>query len=205
MYGVYATEKWVRAKQPVYIRRKDGVIQRYWKWKDVKIVTEERGRYEFYGSGRDLYEAIRIAKYRPPNKYVDARALGYTDRETVKLDLDSLSLSEVKKWAMFASRVYELDGGMVLESSEGSYHVLFDDTVSWSRNVSIMAGLCLITKHGSYVTWVLLQCRKGCSTLRISAKGEKPPPKIVYQWGNQDNEIFNYLHARNLKLDGEVN
>jgi len=74
MYGVYQTERLVRAKQPVYIRRSDGVTQRYWKWKTVKIVSEERGRYEFYGRGRDLYEAIRIASKRPPNKYVDVDA-----------------------------------------------------------------------------------------------------------------------------------
>ncbi len=107
-----------------------------------------------------------------------------------------MKLSEVKKWAKLACEIYELDGYMILESSQDSYHVLFDDTVSWSRNVSIMAGLALITKHEPYVTWALLQCRKGCSTLRISAKGEKPPPKIVHQWGNQDNEIFNYLNFR---------
>lgn len=123
---------------------------------------------------------------------------GYTDRETVKLDLDSMKLCDVKELGKLACEIYELDVFMVLESSEGSYHVLFDDTVTWSRNVSIMAGLALITKHEPYVTWALLQCRKGCSTLRIRAKGEKTPPSIVYQWGNQDNEIFNYLIIRDI-------
>ena len=97
MYGVYSTEKWVRAKQPVWIRRSDVVVQRYWKWKEVKIVTEERGRYEFYGRGRDLYEAIRIARYSPPNKFVDVDAREYirnprkysVDGVWVRYDIDS--------------------------------------------------------------------------------------------------------------------
>jgi hypothetical protein len=74
MYGVYETERWVRRKQSVPIRRRDGIVQRYWTWKETKIVIQERGRYEFYGRGRDLYEAIRIATRRPPNKYVDVDA-----------------------------------------------------------------------------------------------------------------------------------
>ncbi len=122
--------------------------------------------------------------------------VGYTDRETVKLDLDSMKLSEVKKWAKLACEVYGLSGYLILESSKDSYHVLFDDTVSWRRNVSIMAGLALITKHTPYVTWALLQCRKGCSTLRISPKGEKKSPKIVHQGGKQSNEITNYVYFR---------
>jgi hypothetical protein len=129
--------------------------------------------------------------------------LGYTDRETVKLDMDSMKLSEVMKWAKLACSVYDLTGFMILESSKDSYHVLFDDTVAWSRNVSIMAGLALITKHTPYVTWALLQCRKGCSTLRISPKGEKPTPKIVYKWGNQSDEIPNYFKYKNMSL-GEL-
>ena len=103
--------------------------------------------------------------------------------------MDSMKLAEVKKWVKLACRVYDLTGFTILESSQDSYHVLFDDTVTWSRNVSIMAGLALISKNEPYVTWVLLQCRNGCSTLRISAKGEKPTPRMVYPWGNQFNEI----------------
>ncbi len=77
MYGVVASEKLVRAKQPVWIRRMDGIVQRYHKWTDVRIVTEERARYEFYGRGRDLYEAIRIATKHPPDGYVDVDALEF--------------------------------------------------------------------------------------------------------------------------------
>ena len=92
MYGKYATEKWVRAKQPVYIRRRDGVIQRYWMWKEVKIITEESGRYEFYGRGRDLYEAIRIAHHYPPNKFVEVDAREFI-RNPRKFSVDGVWVS----------------------------------------------------------------------------------------------------------------
>lgn len=79
MYGAYETEKIVRMKQRVWILRMDGIMQRYWKWTYVRIVTEQRGRYEFYGRGRDLYEAIRIATKHPPNGYVDVEALDFIE------------------------------------------------------------------------------------------------------------------------------
>jgi len=79
MYGAYTTEKVIRRKVPVWILRRDGINQRYWKWTRIRIVTEQRGRYEFYGRGRDLYEAIRIATKNPPNGYVDVEALDFIE------------------------------------------------------------------------------------------------------------------------------
>ncbi|MEX2739273.1 MAG: hypothetical protein Q6356_009430, partial [Candidatus Wukongarchaeota archaeon] len=41
--------------------------------------------------------------------------------------------------------------------------------------------------------WLLMQCIKQSSTLRISSKGEKPSPRIVFRSGKQDQQISNYL------------
>ena len=79
MYGAYQTEKVIRRKLPVYILRRDGVIQRYWKWTYIRVIAEEKGRYEFSGRGRDLYHAIRIATKNPPNGYVDVDALKFIE------------------------------------------------------------------------------------------------------------------------------
>ena len=79
MYGAYQTEEVERRKQAVWILRRDGIVQRYWKWTDVQIGRQFRGRYEFYGRGRDLYEAVRIATKHPPNKYVDVEAVDFID------------------------------------------------------------------------------------------------------------------------------
>ena len=74
MYGTYQTEKVIRRKVPVYTWRRDGVIQRYHKWTYIRVVAEERGRYEFSGKGRDLFRAIIIAMKHPPNGFVDVDA-----------------------------------------------------------------------------------------------------------------------------------
>ena len=79
MYGTYQTEKVVRKKVPVYTWRRDGVIQRYHKWTYIRVVAEERGRYEFSGKGRDLFHAIRIATKHPPNGYVDVEATDFIE------------------------------------------------------------------------------------------------------------------------------
>ena len=79
MYGAYQTKRIVRRKQPVWTQRRDGIIQRYHKWIWVRVITEEKGRYEFSGRGRDLYHAIRIATKHPPNGYVDVEASDFIE------------------------------------------------------------------------------------------------------------------------------
>jgi hypothetical protein len=64
--------------------------------------------------------------------------LGYTDTETVKLDLDNMPFKSVKYWASRISRWFRLRGFIVLKSSNKCYHVVFDQKVSWSLNVKIM-------------------------------------------------------------------
>ena len=41
-----------------------------------------------------------------------------------------------------------------------------------------------------------MQCIKRSSTLRFSAKGKKPAPRIVMKHGKQDKEIQNFLEYR---------
>jgi hypothetical protein len=46
------------------------------------------------------------------------------------------------------------------------------------------------------VKWFILQCRKECSTLRITPKGEKAEPKIIERFGSGENEIRKYLEYK---------
>jgi hypothetical protein len=41
-----------------------------------------------------------------------------------------------------------------------------------------------------------MQCIKGCSTLRVSRKGQKASPRIVYRHGKQDHGIKDFLKFR---------
>ena len=79
MYGAFQVEKVIRDKQRVWILRRDGINQGYHKWTYIRVVIEERGRYEFYGRGRDLYRAIRLATKHPPNGYVDVDARDFIE------------------------------------------------------------------------------------------------------------------------------
>jgi len=66
VYGTYYGEAPVY--QRYWIRRKDGIKQRYWKRPKAtrKIVTT--GRYEFHGRDRDLYNAVITAHYYVPKE-----------------------------------------------------------------------------------------------------------------------------------------
>jgi len=71
-YGSYETK--VPVKQRYWKRRRDGIKQRYWKkTKSLKTATKS-GRYEFHGTGRDLYKAVRKAHRVMPDGYVDVSA-----------------------------------------------------------------------------------------------------------------------------------
>ena len=68
---------------------------------------------------------------------------------------------------------------MILCSSENNYHAIFDKTVMWGENVTVM-GLTGMIFKGDVGLWVLMQCIKGHSTLRISNKFGKGRPRIVW-------------------------
>ena len=124
--------------------------------------------------------------------------LGYSDTETVKLDFDNMSLKTVKYWAYRTMSWFKLGGLLILKSSANCYHVVFNRTVLWSENMHIVAWVSLLTDHKTLIKWFLMQCIKECSTLRVSSKIEKPSPRIVYRYGDQDQEIHNFLHHRKM-------
>jgi len=66
-------------KQRSWIQRRDGVWQRYWYKTRVKVTVEESGRYEFYGRGRDLYRAVRLAQHYMPKGYVEVEARDFIE------------------------------------------------------------------------------------------------------------------------------
>ena len=122
--------------------------------------------------------------------------MGFSDTETVKLDLDNLRLETVKHWALKTLKQFRLRGFIILKSSERSYHVVFDRAVSWTKNLEIVAWVCLMTKHRRLTEWLVMQCIKHSSTLRVSSKGEKSSPRVVYRHGKQNGQIRAYLEFR---------
>jgi hypothetical protein len=76
--------------------------------------------------------------------------------------------------------------------------VLFNRTVSWEDNTKIMAWVAVLPGNAGLRKWVLMQLIKGASTLRVSSKGEKGSPRIVFREGRQDQEISAFLRWRRL-------
>jgi hypothetical protein len=124
--------------------------------------------------------------------------LGFSDAETVKLDFDNASFGTVRYWATRALGWFRLQGFIVLRSSRNRYHVVFDRVVSWSENMRVVAWVALLSHNEGLAKWFLMQCIKGCSTLRVSGKQEKPPPRIVYRYGKQDHNVKDFLRNRRI-------
>ena len=72
VYGSYETKEPVR--QRYWKRRKDGIKQRYWKKTTRMKKVVKAGRYEFHGSGKDLFRAVAEAQKTMPKGYVDVSA-----------------------------------------------------------------------------------------------------------------------------------
>jgi hypothetical protein len=121
---------------------------------------------------------------------------GYTDSETVMLDLDDKSFKFTKYWALIAMKRFKLDGFVILKSSPKHYHVVFDCPVSWENNMSVVGWVAVLSKSVSLLRWLAMQCIKKASTLRVSVKGEKPSPRVVYRFGEQDHAVKEFLKKR---------
>jgi len=62
----------------------------------------------------------------------------------------------------------------------------------------IVAWVSLLSYHDKLKMWFLMQCIKESSTLRVSSKGEKPSPRIVYRYDEQDDAIETFLRHRRM-------
>lgn len=144
--------------------------------------------------------------------------LGDWSKDTVRLDFDNTTLDEVKYWAFRVCFWFKLEGFVILESSRkervvkrkgqvlhkwvrASYLVVFDRPVHWDLNVRIMNWVALQSKNPSLAKYVTMQCIKRSSTVRLGAKVDKPPPKVVYRYGKQDGQIKKFLETRHFVLD----
>lgn len=72
VYGSYEAK--VPSKQRYWIKRKDGIRQRYWRKTRRTKTVESKGRYEFSGKGKDLYKAVIKAHQVMPKGFVDVSA-----------------------------------------------------------------------------------------------------------------------------------
>lgn len=121
---------------------------------------------------------------------------GISDAEIVMLDFDKVFFQHANRWARRAYKHHKLNGYILFKSSKNNYHVVFDRKVSWAENMSIVAWVTLISHNQGLKDWLIMQCIKGYSTLRVSPKQDKPQPRIVYRYGSQNHQIKTYLHKR---------
>jgi len=124
--------------------------------------------------------------------------IGFFDDTTVKLDFDDKSLKIVRHWARKTCKKFKLGGYRIFRSSDGSYHVVFNRSVSWTENIQIMSWVSLMVegkqlKNCPLTKYVIMCGIKTVSCLRIGKKVNKPRPKTVFKFGRQNNEIRNYL------------
>ena len=128
---------------------------------------------------------------------------GYWSKHTVMLDLDRMKLRTVKYWAFRMLRFFNLEGFIILRSSKGNYQAVFNKTVSWTKNLHVVAWVSLLSHSKSLQKWFIMQAIKETACLRTGRKRRKKPPKVVFAFGFQDREVKSYLKIRKLIERGE--
>ena len=149
-------------------------------------------------SSLNILKDIAMKVYGLNQKWNLNFILGYTDTETIKLDFDRTPFKTVRYCALRTMKRFKLGGFIILKSSKSHYHIVFNRKVSWSENMHIVVWVYLQSHNEALKKWFVMQCIKESSTLRVSPKGRKPSPRIVYRYGRQDKEIRDFLRYRRL-------
>ncbi|MEM3590999.1 MAG: hypothetical protein QW702_02730 [Candidatus Bathyarchaeia archaeon] len=127
--------------------------------------------------------------------------VGLTLRNIVMVDLDGMPLEKVKELADLVLKRFKLGGYVILESSQGNYHVVFNRPFRyWSKVYKIMAWIAIMSGNPNVYKWVCMQLIKEAETLRLSPKptkeGFRHIPMVVCRVGRQDLGIRVYFNAR---------
>jgi hypothetical protein len=72
VYGSYEAK--VPLRQRFWKKRRDGIRQRYWKTTKRFKTRIVKGRYEFYGQGNELYQAVFKAIHIVPKGFIEVSA-----------------------------------------------------------------------------------------------------------------------------------
>jgi hypothetical protein len=94
------------------------------------------------------------------------------------LDFDNATVKDVRYWALRSMKWFKLRGFIILRSSENCYHVVFDRSVTWAKNIHIMNWVAVESQILKLKDYALMQGIKESSTLRIGPKNRKPSPAL---------------------------
>ena len=115
--------------------------------------------------------------------------IGFMTDKGVILDLDNMTFKKAEWLARTLLSRYDLEGFLLVRSSEKSYHVVFNRYLSWKKITTVLFSLY------EAVRYAVFQMKEGCLTLRISKKNGKDKPKILMTVGKTDKLIKDYLEV----------
>ncbi len=101
-------------------------------------------------------EGAGLTQKSSPSKPI----LGYSDTSTVKLDFGDVSYKFVKYWAIRTMKWFRLRGLEILKSNKSHCHEVFDSSVTWERNMHIVAWVALESGNPKLQKYLTMQCIK---------------------------------------------
>ena len=62
--------------------------------------------------------------------------------------------------------------------------------------MSAIGWFSVLSHNPKVKDYLVMQCIKRASTLRVSAKGKKPSPRVVYRFGEQGHAVKEFWKTR---------
>ena len=115
--------------------------------------------------------------------------VGFMTNKGVILDLDNMKFKKAKWLAQSLCKRYELEGYLLIKSSEKNYHVVFNRYLKWRTITKI------VFNQYEALRWAVFQMQSGYLTLRISRKNGRNKPKILLKVGKADKLVKDYLEV----------
>jgi len=132
--------------------------------------------------------------------------IGITYENVVMCDCDNMDFEDVKKLAFKTLNKFNLGGFIIMNSSLGNYHIIFNEPQPKNEVFRILGWMGIMSKNPNVWKWVCMQLIKDAVTLRIGYKytsdGKvKNPPELCYSYGELDKAVKDYLETRQMILE----
>ncbi len=131
--------------------------------------------------------------------------IGFVTRKGILLDLDNTSQNSVirlaekfleKRKFRYIEREINLEGYLIVKSSENHYHLIFNVYLPFREALMIASSV----RIGNLQCWILERAKHGEFTIRISTKNGNNKPKLIAEKGKTDKLINDYLKTYALFL-----
>ena len=134
-----------------------------------------------------LYRVFSFVSYKTEEHVAGVGSITQSGKHVLFLDFDNTSFEMVSKEMNELQKRLGLGNYIVLESSEGHFHVVFFELMS-------VGEITEIQYHFGMINYIANSLKRGSWILRLSKKGKKPEPVMREFMHAETFNVCSYAH-----------